>query len=120
MKAHSKQQPHSKQKIQTTSGSSDQRSSVRQAASTLRTASTRILSVLDWRVQRAAEKAVVESRPTVVKKKLNFLIPKGKVKINPTVDLDDAQMEALDRAINQLEGEAKADATRKRKAADQS
>lgn len=51
----------------------------------------------------------------------NFIVDK-KVTVSPTVDLTEEQVEELDKAINQLQGEAKADATRKakREASDQS
>ncbi len=121
MKVDSKQPRHSSKKTLTTSRNSEQKSSDQQVASTLRTASMRILSVLDPRVQSAAEKAVVASRNTV-KKRLSFIIPRGKSKINPTVEMTDEVIEELDRTINQLQGEAKRDETlkAKREAADQS
>lgn len=119
MKVDSNQPQNSKQTIQTTSKNSGQESSDQQEASTLRTASMRILSVLDPRVQSAAEKAVV-ARRSLVKKRLNFIVPRGKAKIIPTVEMTDERLKELDKTINQLEGEAKADATRKRKASDQS
>lgn len=121
MKVDSKQPQNSKQKIQTTSRSSDQKSSNRQAASTLRTASMQILSVLDPRVQKAAESAVVARRPTAIKKKLKFEIPKY-LKMRRTKPFTDEEIEQLDKAINQLEGEAKRDETlrAKREGTDQS
>lgn len=119
MKVDSKQPRNSKKKILTTSKNSEQKSSDPQAASTLRTASMRILSVLDPRVQREAERVVVARRNTI-KKRLNFIVPRGKIKISPTVELTDERLEELDKAINQLQGEAKRDETVKRKAADQS
>lgn len=119
MKVDSKQPRHSKKKTPSTSKSSGQESSGPRAASTLRTASIRILSVLDPRVQLAAEKAVVASRNTI-KKRLTFIIPRGKIKISPTVDLSDEAIEELDHTINQLQGEAKRDATLKRKASNKS
>ena len=79
----------------------------------------RILSVLDPRVQSAAEKAVVASRNTI-KRKFNFIVPRGKPKIRATTDLTDEQLEEIDKTINQLQGEVKRDETIKRKASDQS
>lgn len=121
MKVDSRQQQNSRRKIQTTSRSSGSESSSPQAASTLRTALTRILIVLDPRVQRVAESAVVASRNTV-KKRLSFIIPRGKHKVSPTVEMTDEVMEELDKTINQLQGEAKRDETlrAKREGTDQS
>ena len=115
MKVDSKQPQNSKQKIQTTSRSSDPKSSNRQAASTLRTASMRILSVLDPRVQKAAESVVVARRPTAIKKPIRFEMPKVSLKIRRTKPLTDEEIEHLDKAINQLQGEAKRDETLKAK-----
>jgi len=122
VKVDSKQPQNSKQKIQTTSRSSDQKSSNRQAASTLRTASMQILSVLDPRVQKAAESAVVARRPTAIKKKLRFEMPKVPLRIRRTKPMTDEKVDQLDKAINQLEGEAKRDETlrAKREGTDQS
>lgn len=119
MKVDSRQPQGSQKKIQTTSRNSEQKSSDPQAASTLRTALTRILLVLDPRVQRAAESAVVARRNTI-KKKLSFIIPRGKPAVNPTRELSEEELDELDKTINQLQGEAKRDATLKRKAADKS
>lgn len=121
MKVDSKQPRHSSKKIQNTSRSSDKESSGRQAASTLRTASMQILSVLDPRVQKVAASVVVARRPTSIKKKLRFEIPKS-LKMRRTKPLTDEEIEQLDKAISQLEGEAKRDETlkAKREAADQS
>lgn len=114
MKERSKQQQHSKQKIQTTSRNSGHASSDRQAASTLRTASMQILSVLDPRVQKAAESAVVARRNTI-KKRLSFIMPKGKPKVTPTREISDEELEELDKTINQLQGEMKRDETIRKK-----
>ena len=114
MKVDSKQPQNSKQKIQTTSRSSDPESSNRQAASTLRTASMQILSVLDPRVQKAAASAVVAKRKTAIKKKLRFELPKS-LKIRRTKPMTDEEIEEIDKTINQLDGEVKRDATLKAK-----
>jgi len=121
VKVDSKQPLNSKQKIQTTSRSSDPKSSNRQAASTLRTASMRILSVLDPRVQKAAASAVVARRKTSIKKALKFELPKS-MKMRRTKPLTDEEIEHLDKAISQFEGEAKRDETlrAKREGTDQS
>lgn len=118
MKVDSKQPQNSKQTIQIISRNSGQKSNDQQEASTLRTASMQILSVLDPRVQSAAEKVVV-ARRNIIKVRLAFKIPRGKPTINPTVEMTDERLEELDRAINQLQGEAKRDETIKRKATDQ-
>lgn len=102
MKVDSKQPRHSSKKIQTTSKNSDQKSSDRQAASTLRTVSMQILSVLDPRVQKVAASVVDRRRVMTIKRKLNFVIPREKIKISPTVKLTDEEIEELDHTINQL------------------
>ena len=115
MKERSKQQPHSKQKIQTTSKSSGPESSDRQAASTLRTASTKILNVLDPRVQRAAAKVVEARRQLVIKRRLPFIMDRRPLKIRPTKELTDKDLKELDSTINQLQGEMKRDETIRKK-----
>jgi len=115
VKERSKQQPHSKQKIQTTSKSSGPESSDRQAASTLRTASTKILNVLDPRVQRAAAKVVEARRQLVIKRRLPFIMDRRPLKIRPTKELTDKDLKELDSTINQLQGEMKRDETIRKK-----
>lgn len=119
MKVDSRQQQNSRQKTPTTSRSSGSESSSPQAASTLRTALTRILLVLDPRVQRVAESAVAASRNSI-KKRLRFEMPRSPLRIRRTTPLTDAEVEEIDKTINQLQGEAKRDETLKRKAADKS
>lgn len=121
MKVDSRQPKNSSKKTPTTSRSSGQKSSDPQAASTLRTALTRILLVLDPRVQRVAESAVAASRNSI-KKRLRFEMPRTPLKLRRTTPLTDAEVEELDKTINQLQGEAKRDETlrAKREGADQS
>lgn len=118
MKVDSKQPRSSKKKIQITSKNSGPESSSQSEASTLRTASMRILSVLDPRVQKAAESAVVASRNTI-KKRLTFQMPRGKLKISRTTVITPEEEEAFTKDFNQLMGEVKRDDTLKRKADDQ-
>ena len=117
MKVDSRRPQGSQKKIQTTSRNSEQKSSDPQAASTLRTALTRILLVLDPRVQRVAESAVAASRNSI-KKRLRFEMPRVKLKIKRTAPLTDEEIAEIDKTLNQLQGEVKRDETLKRKAAD--
>lgn len=115
MKERSKQPQNSRQKIQTTTKNSEPKSDDPPQASTLRTASIKILSVLDPRVQRAAASAVVARRPSAIKKKFNFLMDRSPLKIRSTRELSDQELEDLDKTINQLQGEAKRDETIRQK-----
>lgn len=77
----------------------------------------RILSVLDPRVQSVAEKAVVAKRNTI-KKRLTFIVPRGKLKISPQTEITPEKEEEFDRNFNQLMGEVKREDTINSKKAD--
>ena len=112
MKERSKQQPSSRQKIRTTIRTSENKSRSPQQASALRTASTRILSVLDPRVQRVARSVVDDRRPSLLKrKKLSLMMDRTPFKIHSKVELTDEQIDQLDAEINKLQGEQKREET---------
>lgn len=68
--------------------------------------------MLDPRVQRAAEKVVVDRRPSLLKRKrLNLLMDRGPIKFRSTRELSDEELESLDKEINKLVGEQKREET---------
>lgn len=109
MKERSKQPQNSKQRIQTTSKNSGQRSKLQRT----RTVLTRILSVLDPRAQREAERVVVDRRPSLLKRKRLSLIMDRKMPLKrystkaPTPE----QEEQFERDFNRLMGEVKREET---------